>query len=33
MYKSFKDMPVWQRAMEVAEQVFAATEHLPAIPC
>ena len=29
MYKSFKDMPVWQRAMEVAEQVFAATEHLP----
>jgi len=29
MYKSFKDMPVWQRAMQVAENVFSATEHLP----
>lgn len=29
MYKSFKDMPVWQRAMQVAESIFSATEHLP----
>jgi len=29
MFKSFKDMPVWQRAMEVAQRVFVTTEHLP----
>ncbi|ACH37624.1 hypothetical protein Gbem_0596 [Citrifermentans bemidjiense Bem] len=29
MYRSFKDMPVWQHAMAVAEQVYSATEHLP----
>jgi four helix bundle protein len=29
MYKSFKDMPVWQHAMQIAEQVHSATEHLP----
>ena len=29
MYRSFKDMPVWQLAMQVAERVYAATEHLP----
>ncbi|MBU5635711.1 four helix bundle protein [Geomonas sp. Red69] len=29
MYHSFKDMPVWQDAMDVAERVHKATEHLP----
>jgi four helix bundle protein len=29
MYRSFKDMPVWQQAMDVAERIYAATEHLP----
>lgn len=29
MYRSFKDMPVWQLAMEVAERVYLATENLP----
>ena len=29
MYRSFKDMPVWQQAMEVAERIYSATEHLP----
>jgi len=29
MYKSFKDMPVWQRAMDAAERIFSATDHLP----
>jgi len=29
MYLSFSDMPVWQEAMEVAEQVFAVTDRLP----
>ena len=29
MYASFEDMPVWQKAMDLAEQVFALTEGLP----
>lgn len=29
MYKSFKDMPIWQKAMSIAEQIFKATENLP----
>ncbi|MFH1507038.1 MAG: four helix bundle protein [Candidatus Omnitrophota bacterium] len=29
MFKSFKDMPIWQEAMAVAEDVFKLTEHLP----
>ena len=29
MYTSFRDMPVWQEAMEVAERVFAITDKLP----
>jgi len=29
MYTSFKDMPVWQEAMALAEEVFRATEKLP----
>ena len=29
MYESFRDMPIWQRAMEVAERVFKLTEGLP----
>lgn len=29
MYRSFKDMPVWQQAMTVAERVHSVTEHLP----
>lgn len=29
MYKSFKDMPIWQEAMDVAEQIFNLTENLP----
>jgi four helix bundle protein len=29
MYTSFRDMPVWQEAMEVAEGVFAVTDTLP----
>lgn len=29
MYHSFKEMPAWQQAMEVAERVHAVTEHLP----
>jgi four helix bundle protein len=28
-FASFKDMPVWQEAMAVAEQVFAITDKLP----
>jgi len=28
-YLSFRDMPIWQTAMEVAEQVFAVTDKLP----
>lgn len=29
MYKSFKEMPIWQEAMDVAEKVFRLTEKLP----
>ena len=29
MYNSFEDMPVWQKAIDLAEQVFAITEPLP----
>ena len=29
MYKSFKDMPIWQEAMDIAEIIFRQTEHLP----
>jgi four helix bundle protein len=29
MYASFEDMPVWQKAMDLAEQVFGMTERLP----
>lgn len=28
MYRSFKDMPVWQ-PMDAAEKIFSATDHLP----
>jgi four helix bundle protein len=29
MYKSFKDMPIWQEAMKVAEMIFKLTDNLP----
>ena len=29
MYKSFEDMPVWQKAMDLAVRVFELTEELP----
>ena len=29
MYDTFEQMPVWNRGMELAEQVFALTEKLP----
>jgi len=29
MYKSFKDMPIWLEAMEIAEKVFKLTDKLP----
>jgi len=29
MYKSFKEMPVWQEAMDVAVNIFKATENIP----
>lgn len=29
MYKSFKEMPIWKEAMDVAEKVFKLTENLP----
>jgi len=29
MYKSFKEMPVWQLAMKVAEKIFYLTKDLP----
>lgn len=29
MYKSFKDMPIWQEAMNIAEEIFKITENLP----
>jgi len=28
-YKSFEDMPVWQKAMELAVKIFRLTERLP----
>ena len=28
-YKSFKDMPIWQNAIDIAEDVFKLTESLP----
>jgi len=29
MYKSFQDMPIWQKAMEIAERIHKLTDHLP----
>jgi len=29
MYKSFEDMPVWQKAMDLAVAIFKMTERLP----
>lgn len=29
MYKSFKEMPIWQDAMEIAVKIFFLTERLP----
>ncbi len=29
MYKSFKEMPIWQDAMEIAVKIFLLTEKLP----
>ena len=29
MYKSFKEMPIWQEAMEIAVIIFTITDHLP----
>lgn len=29
MYKSFKEMPIWQKAMEVAESVHRLADMLP----
>jgi len=29
MYKSFKEMPIWQEAMEIAEKIFLITDNLP----
>ena len=29
MYKDFKDMPVWKKAMLIAEKIFHMTEELP----
>ncbi|MCF6147396.1 MAG: four helix bundle protein [Candidatus Kuenenia sp.] len=29
MYKSFREMPIWGEAMEIAESVFRLTESLP----
>lgn len=29
MYRSFKEMPAWQQAMEIAETVYSLTDHLP----
>ena len=29
MYKSFKKMPIWQEAMDIAEEIFKLTEGLP----
>jgi len=29
VYKSFKDMPIWQNAIDIAEDIFRLTENLP----
>lgn len=29
MIKCFKDMPIWQEALHIAEEIHALTEHLP----
>jgi len=29
MYKSFKEMPIWQEAMDIAEKIFYLTDNLP----
>jgi len=29
MYNSFKDMPIWQSSIELAEEIFKLTENLP----
>lgn len=29
MFKSFKDMPIWQEAMSIAETIFKLTDSLP----
>lgn len=29
MYKSFRDMPIWQEAMDIAVEIFRITERLP----
>lgn len=29
MYKSFKDMPIWQKSMEIAEKIFRLSDILP----
>jgi len=29
VYKSFKDMPIWQNAIDIAEDIFKLTESLP----
>lgn len=29
MYRSFEEMPVWEKAMDLAQQIFALTEGLP----
>lgn len=29
VFKSFKDMPVWQETMDIAEEIFKLTEKLP----
>lgn len=29
MYRSFKEMPIWREAMQIAEQIFWLSENLP----
>jgi four helix bundle protein len=29
MYKSFKEMPIWQEAMDIAEEIFKLSEEYP----
>ena len=29
MYKTFKDMPIWQRAIEISEKIHKITDNLP----